>query len=485
MALFLISHEGSATVTLPNPLPFPLPPEAVSILDDINKKLESFDHSGFRIVQIEPITLVPALQKIKAVIDQAGPFINLSNMELSFSRTEGGEKFSHYSSGESVWEPFWNNTISIHLNGKKLTISSDSHVEEIMSKFITEFPPLGDASDPFSNQNFCPNIDLSKNFGKKRDQDGHGLCWAFAGAGLLEERNCRNNPENCGKSISPLSVSLCNFSILSSFSEGGNVEPALECAFEKGACYEEDAPYSRVNVITKCKLKNFFAIGRRRERCINKAVKNELAKIMEFQKSSKMSNSASEKFSLDECKLENKNNQEIQACLAKIQKLLPHLNAEYIADVTNISKYSKWDAWIKLMVPDSCEKNKLSFLGSVSDPPKVISKKFSKYRKKSEQELYSMFNLLRFNLSRGTSVATSICVNRVNPFSKALNYGKTNYNKECSGHALIINGMKWDKKSKKCKINYRNTWGEIAPFDGLYNARDALKITSKFIYIGK
>ncbi|HEY8270332.1 MAG TPA: C1 family peptidase [Pseudobdellovibrionaceae bacterium] len=103
----------------------------------------------------------------------------------------------------------------------------------------------------------CPNIDYSNRFGPVRDQDGHGYCYAFTAAALVEEHLCKTNQKFCGKSVAPLDISRCQWTLLKE-REGGYVNNALDCAINQGGvCFEEFAPY---NALTNfgCTLWDFF-----------------------------------------------------------------------------------------------------------------------------------------------------------------------------------------------------------------------------------
>ncbi|MGZ3773509.1 MAG: C1 family peptidase [Pseudobdellovibrionaceae bacterium] len=106
-------------------------------------------------------------------------------------------------------------------------------------------------------QDKCTGFDYSKRFGPVRDQDGHGYCHAFTSAALVEEFLCKKDVKNCGKSISPLDISRCHWSLLSK-EEGSYINGSLDCAINNGGvCFEENAPYNALTDL-RCTLWELF-----------------------------------------------------------------------------------------------------------------------------------------------------------------------------------------------------------------------------------
>ena len=52
-----------------------------------------------------------------------------------------------------------------------------------------------------------------------------------------------------------------------------------------------------------------------------------------------------------------------------------------------------------------------------------------------------------------------------------------------SAHALIIEGMQWNKDLKRCQLKLKNSWGKGGDYDGWYDADPFVQNTIKLIYL--
>jgi len=311
------------------------------------------------------------------------------------------------------------------------------------------------------NMSQCPNVNLSSHFGPDRDQDGHGYCWAFAGAALLEEDLCLRDKALCGKSVSPLDISHCSFGLQNSLSsvkhifDGWETSEALKCARTDGVCLEQFAPYTRSVKSLRCHIEDFFSYG---ENCVNEQL---VDLFRQFKKDLK-----------DCLKCREKNppleiREKLNSTVEAIQRLVPE-NTRNGVDVKSVlfSAENERDYLMKISITPQCIGNRFSFRNF-----EVRDKSFSVDRQIKGESADDKILLIGEVLKSGRSVSLSICTGKMKDARR-----------ECGAtHALIANGMRWNVG--KCEINLKNSWGRGAQFHGWHDAQAIMNAATEIIYL--
>ncbi len=304
----------------------------------------------------------------------------------------------------------------------------------------------------FSRQE-CLNVDYSHRFGPVRDQDGHGYCWAFVASALAEESFCKLNRVNCGKSVSPLDISRCDWT-LATESEGGSFQGALYCGMESGVCNESHAPYDALRS-WGCTMRQLIVF--RSNRCDRDILKGLYTEWEQAENRCEQDGVISSQ--------ERQNLQRIQARL--IEDLRARVPARLLQG-RNVSELFTGSASAdnflrRTLIGKSCEENRRRIPGSRIDSV-PDSAQFS--RGAIRQNL----NAILQGLSRNSSVAIGVDLGRTK-LNTVLGGLVTAYGKD-SNHGLVITGMRWNRQASKCEVNLRNSWGVGADFTGWTKVSD-------------
>lgn len=296
----------------------------------------------------------------------------------------------------------------------------------------------------------CPSFDYSDRFGPVQDQDGHGLCWAFAASALLSEDACLQNPKHCGINISPLDVSSCDKTLLTK-NEGRSTNFGIMCAQQKGACYEKDFSFATqgdllcgaMNNGPRCiheKLADLYVSYQKRDlavaTCLSPSQTSELEKFVgQFQAILKKSPSRAEVTSLE------------------VEQLLRD------------PKIKTWSAFLyKALKNENCSKERVDF--SHIDQTKIMNTQVLKENLSLEDKVAAV----KDRLAKGRSIGYSFCANKTQ--SAAAKLFSTPFG-GCGPHDVVITGMRWNKGT--CELNLRNSWGKGASLNGWMPAEKLLK----------
>lgn len=286
----------------------------------------------------------------------------------------------------------------------------------LMNVFLN---PIAEATSPC-----LENVDYSDRFGPDRDQNGHGSCWMMAASGLFEEQNCIINPADCGKSISPFSASVCDFN-LGKKKQGGHPNKAMDCMTKNGACLEEHAPYLPAGLFCK----TIGALNGNGMKCGTESIKINLHRA----RAAKTAGS-------------------LRSALNRLWFSLPRqsditaeeLKASVSGDV------SENDFLKRAFLPRQCQKNAIH----------IPNKKVVQAPGRSSYKVSELKEIFRKTLIDGLRGGTSVGISMDLGLIRGSNFEKN------SPHAVIFNGMKFNKKTGQCEIKIKNSWGRGAKYHG-------------------
>ncbi|WPU63424.1 C1 family peptidase [Peredibacter starrii] len=301
------------------------------------------------------------------------------------------------------------------------------------------------------DQSACPNFDYSDRFGPVQDQDGHGLCWAFASSALLSEDACLRDKNNCGINISPLDVSSCRKTLLAK-NEGRSISMGLQCAQSNGACFEKDFSFVTQGSAL-CGLSNTGP------RCIHEKLRDLYKEYQALQ------------ITLENCQ-EEANAKKLNKFVDEFKDLLKR----------SISRTDVTDETVKALLLDPKIKDWSSFLYSALKNERCATDRID-YSHIDQSKLYNMtiikdmkekvplekkVELVKTMLQKGRSIGYTFCANESLPGLSGLLVSGS-----CGSHAVVINGMRWHKG--ECQLNIRNSWGKNGPLHGWISAKKILK----------
>lgn len=286
----------------------------------------------------------------------------------------------------------------------------------------------------------CEEFDYRSRFGPVQDQDGHGLCWAFAASSLLSEDLCIRDNSKCGINLSPLDVSSCRKSILKMV-EGGFIDEGIDCAIENGVCNQYSFDYLRgANQLCN------FVFNQEVPHCMHSALQQLYFKYTSLN------------ISFDQCDqpiLDYNKNYQLDNIVKQIKDLTIHGYSSFQLDEQGIKKIilnkkiTNWSDFLyEILENSSCKKNKFQFKNINQYATKEFSEKMNNQEK---------MNAIKSLLSNGRSIGIGFCATQAmyhSWMSKILGEEK-----QCGGHAAVVNGMRWNKEQKRCEIYIRNSWG--------------------------
>jgi hypothetical protein len=256
-------------------------------------------------------------------------------------------------------------------------------------------------ADSFSETD-CTEKNFENRFGPMIYQGDNNYCWAFAAAQLVEDHLCRMNPSACGKSISRLDVSACTFKLGNEKSQQvGHTEEALTCALEQGVCEEQYAPYDLANGKLKCDGD---------KNCT-------LQNLISYYK--------------------DKNSEGIRA-----EKTYDVDVLESMKQASDVNDFLK-----RTLIPPNCTKRRI--------PLRFRDENYSVLKTLYGLEPEDFANkkeaiLTAFNENR--SWTAGICLERwSNPGLKGIKM------QQCDRHAVVVDGMTWNKEKNQCQLHVRNS----------------------------
>ncbi|MBF0359392.1 MAG: hypothetical protein HQK49_00170 [Oligoflexia bacterium] len=321
-------------------------------------------------------------------------------------------------------------------------------------------------------------IDHAKHFSKTRDQGSLGTCWAFAGTALMEEYLCLKMPEYCGKELSVVDFSRGHSSGI--VTDGGSESSVFSFHREKenGICLEKDAPYvPQCDFMELGAVSKFFAGFLSTEECLRKKLiafyKEHQKEVNDIQRKILLCNenalSKSDKIIILNEEIDQLTNYTFKA----LNKLVGGNNFKFnIEAIKNaIKSGASTNEFIqKLFIPPSCVKNRIDefkdvqfFTSTVEEIPKI-----------------SIFSMIQTVLASGRSVSISVCAkyfstpfSRAKPLTEIPQFLNQDNKEECGNHAVVIQGLQWDSKNKKCNFIIRNSWGKLENYLSR-NYRDSL-----------
>lgn len=320
----------------------------------------------------------------------------------------------------------------------------------------------------------CPNIDYRDRFSPERDQDGNGLCWAFAGSALIEEQLCLENKENCGQQVSVIDGHRCYWDSehgLGTKTTGGmGTKLYTECVMQGGVCAEEDAPFLKTDA---------FASQHQSNRMVVKALQSTLlAKIRNG-------------IYIEDCHIKGGNVTKFTKEFGKIvEKLMKQMAQEYEDLDINYEKallnaHHFTDALKGVFISDTCQQRRF-----------FLKDKDLKtgYLYVEKAPVANKLKALAKILKHGSSASLGLCGQRarLGRYEDLFFMEKWGTSKEefeakvkktrCGEHAVVVNGMRM--KDGRCQIHIRNSWGAGSGLGGWEDAKSILKqtITTEFLY---
>lgn len=318
----------------------------------------------------------------------------------------------------------------------------------------------------------CPSFDFSERFGPVRSQGAHGLCWAFTASALLEEQECLRNPFFCGKHLSPIDASRCDW-VFGTKNEGSSIQGAIQCALDQGVCKEIDAPFFE-RFSAAC-LARIFVNGNPAslEQC-------QTEDIMAFYRQWKNRITEKEVCDYHNSPLEkNEDFSKIIAFLSEFKTITTELSNEtFQASIdplkTLLSSQDERDFLKQVLIPNACKENRLQFKGNLRSPIPLDVEWVAKNPKENAKYQYgNVLNAFRQNRSVGLSFCTTMTQEK-NLIEKIF---ITDKNPECEAHAIVANGMRWNKEKNRCELHLRNSWGPLAPYQGWSDMDKILQAT--------
>lgn len=308
----------------------------------------------------------------------------------------------------------------------------------------------------------CPNIDNTKNFGPVRDQDGIGYCWAFAQAALVEEEVCISKGDKCDhKPISPIDISHCDFTLSDKNNQGNTLYAGLNCALTEGACFEELAPIPDAKNL-KCRVSDFVGFG---ALCSSETLNTIYDNFKDKTKDLNV---------CQDIKIIDFTKNPFLETLNILSQLFPEKPYSRSSFEEILIKYSKKDKSNEnknkflsdILIQNACRENRIKIKRSV---------KYENIDNKSTDS--KVFDFARL-LSRKRSLVAGICSHKYPVFKHLL----SNPEESCGGHAVVINGMRWNSELNKCEVHIRNSWGENSLISGWSDANTTAYMTHGVSY---
>jgi hypothetical protein len=320
----------------------------------------------------------------------------------------------------------------------------------------------------------CPDIDYRDRFTSERDQDGNGLCWAFAGSALIEEQLCLENPDYCGEQVSVIDGHRCYWD--ESHGLGTKTTGAMgtklfiDCVLNGGVCAEGDAPFLKTDA---------FDSQHKSNRKVVKALqKTLLAKIKHnvYHDGCELRGGDLTKFAEDFGEI-------VEDLMENMAQEYEGLDINYEKALLTAKHYT--DALRGVFISDTCQKSRY-FLKDKKLKTGML------YVEKVPNE--NKLNVLRKILQNGSSASLGLCGQRarLGRYEDLFFMDKWGTSKEefeadvrktrCGEHAVVVNGMRM--KDGRCQIHIRNSWGVGSGLGGWEDAETIMShtITTEFIY---
>jgi hypothetical protein len=311
---------------------------------------------------------------------------------------------------------------------------------------ITEFAPGTLIQSLHETESDCPTLDFRDRFGSEKNQVMHNYCWAMAGTSLLEEEYCLQNPSFCGKSLSTLDASSCNFR-WGHTNETGIPSWAIRCVQRQGVCAESDAPFRAFQ-----ENNLFFGILRG---------KFKRSPFIESYFKLKARGNGDCVF----CSTTETQDYYIHKFITEFRDHFPENDLSDDELKYYLLKSKDLAAFIdRVAISNRCVKNRIRPEHSFTTKTVIFDnknsliksyfthKEFKNYLITADMQTKS--KMVARMLKKGRSVTVGVCLDDL-----LLDY-KLFSKKPCQfGHAIVLNALRWNSEIKRCEVHVLNTFG--------------------------
>jgi hypothetical protein len=331
-------------------------------------------------------------------------------------------------------------------------------------------------SSTYTAESACPSYDFTERFTPLRDQDGTGLCWAFAGSALVEEQLCLENAELCGQQVSVIDGHRCYWNEeqgLATKKTGASLTSLYTmCALRYGVCTEDDSPFIETDSFGSLDHTNATVV---------RALRSTLLLKMKYGVTTK-----------EGCQIQAEGNLEnfledfakvVDKLIDRMPKEFENLDIDYKDALLSSGHYT--EALRSVFINRTCQNNRIYSQKQKSAKPVFM--------KVEGAPMDSRLKMLLNSFKNGKSASLGLCGQRArrDRYEDLIFLDKMFTNKEeydikteetrCGDHSVVANGVRF--KDGRCQIHIRNSWGSGSGLGGWEDAENILQHTKTIEYI--